>query len=97
MLLERTADTGFRPEYQQVAVSDLGPYILAAFALIIISQGLIYILRPDMTSRSITASPGQLRRTGFIIILIGCAICYGAFSWWADSMLNLPPVDRPRN
>lgn len=91
------ADLGFDPEYSSVSISDIGPAILAVFAFFIFAQGLIYLLRPDMTGRSLTISKEKLRRTGIIIVLAGGVILYLAFSWWVSSWSGQPPVDRPEN
>jgi uncharacterized protein YjeT (DUF2065 family) len=89
------ADTGFRPYHPEMASSDIGPVILAIFAFLIFGQGLIYILKPDMTGRSLTVSKEKLRRLGFLIVLASGIVLYFAFSWWVETLTALPPVDRP--
>lgn len=90
----KVADVGFRPDYPEMASSDIGPMILAVFAFLIFSQGLIYILKPEMTGRSLSVSKEKLRRLGFIIVLASGVVLYLAFSWWMGSWGYSAPVDR---
>ena len=91
----KAADIGFRPDYPEMATSDIGPAVLAIFAFLIFTQGLIYILKPEMTGRSLTVSKEKLRRLGFLVVLASGIVLYLAFSWWVESWTGMPPVDRP--
>ncbi len=68
-----------------VSTSDMGPALLGVFAFYLLVQGLIYIFRPEMSSRAMVASKEQMRRNGFILGLIGGICMYAAFSWWMES------------
>ena len=91
----KLADLGFNPHQPEMASSDIGPAILAVFAFLIFAQGLIYILKPEMTGRSMSVSKEKLRRLGFLIVLGSGVVLYFAFSWWVNSWTGMPPVDRP--
>lgn len=97
------ADMGFRPDMSVTETGvDLGPAMLACFAFLIFTQGLIYILKPDMTGRSLTASPEKIRRIGLGIVAVSGVVLYIAFSWWSHSWSvqndrpARPPVEQVR-
>lgn len=68
-----------------IANNDMGPALLGVFAFYLLAQGFIYIVRPDLSSRALTASKEKMRRNGFILLLIGGFLMYSAFSWWMGS------------
>lgn len=77
------AETGFEAHYgEKMATSHIGPLILAIFAFFIFAQGLMYLLRPDMTARALTIPTPKLRRFGFYITVLSGFMLYVAFSWW---------------
>ena len=91
------ADTGFRPNFEDIsATSNIGPVILGFFAFFILTQGLIYILKPELTSRSVSTDKKKMRRIGIVISLIAAVMMFAAFSWWTDEMSAVDHVtNRP--
>jgi hypothetical protein len=80
------ANTGFRLNYgEHIQMSDLGPAVLTCFAFFLLIQGLIYLLRPDMSWRALTAPKEKIRRTGLYITLASGILLYLALSWWVSS------------
>jgi hypothetical protein len=79
------ADIGFKFTFSKVEMSDLGPPVLSCFAFFILAQGLIYILRPEMTGRSLTTPKEKIRRIGLYITLAAGTLLYIALSWWVNS------------
>lgn len=91
------ADTGFRPTYEDLsATSNLGPVILGFFAFFLLTQGLIYILKPELTSRSVSTDKKKMRKIGIIVTMGAALMMFAAFSWWADEMSAVDHVtNRP--
>ena len=80
------ANTGFQLDFgEHIRMSDLGPAVLTCFAFFIFVQGLIYLLRPEMTGRSLTTPKEKIRRMGLYITLASGALLYIALSWWVSS------------
>lgn len=83
---QTTAATGMNYRVQtDVSTSDMGPALLGIFAFYLLVQGMIYIFRPEMSSRAMVASKEKMRRNGFVLCLIGGVMMYATVSWWMDS------------
>ncbi len=63
-------------------LSDLGPIVLGCFAFIMFALGLMYIIRPEQTGRSLTASKSEIRKTGYVICTLATVLLYCAYLWW---------------
>ncbi len=63
-----------------VESSNLGPIVLGCLAFFILAQGIVYIIRPEMTGRSVTAGKKKIRIVGSTIIGFSLIIFYLAYS-----------------
>ncbi len=63
-------------------LSDMGPIVLGCFAFIMFSLGLMYIIRPEQTGRSLVASKSEIRKTGYVICILAFGLAYAAYLWW---------------
>ena len=60
--------------------SHLGPIVVGCLAFFILAQGLVYIIKPEMTGRSVSAGKKKIRITGGIIVLCSFLLFYFAYS-----------------
>ncbi len=93
--MQGSDETGFRAEFIPPDTSTpVGPLVLGFFALFIVSQGLIYLLKPSMTGRSVEVGEKKIRRIGAIILCVGGVMLYVSFGWWMSETAHV--IDRSR-
>lgn len=64
--------------------SQIGPFVLACFAFLILAQGLMYIFKPEQTGRAMTTPKHEIQRIGYIITVVSVGLLYISYLWWMN-------------
>lgn len=77
-----TIDVPLRADVTIETGADKGPLILGILAFLIFAQGLMYLLRPEMTGRAMTTPIKKIRKIGAVLLFFSSIGLFLAYSWW---------------